>query len=100
MPEVPAQGDFTVKEFAQRFRQTEQAVYRKCRRGEIPSYKIGGSIRIRREDAEAIRQPRQTSTEYIRELIDSAPPLTQEQRAKLAELLAPIRRSERGDRSA
>ena len=33
------------------------------------------------------------TTAYIRKLVDEAPPLTPDQRAKLAELLAPVRRT-------
>jgi len=33
------------------------------------------------------------TTEYIRKLVDEAPPLSADQRAKLAELLAPVRRT-------
>lgn len=33
------------------------------------------------------------TTEYIRKLVDGAPPLSEDQRAKLAELLAPVRRT-------
>lgn len=32
------------------------------------------------------------AADYIRRLLDAAPPLREEQRAKLAELLAPVRR--------
>ncbi len=57
-----AGGDFTVKEFARQTHQSEQSVYRKIRVGLIPSYKVGGAVRIRREDVEQIRQPRQQET--------------------------------------
>jgi len=50
----------------------------------------------RRELAEA------KITDYVEKVLAEAPPLTQEQRAKLAELLAPVRRAtaERGDQGA
>ncbi len=35
-------------------------------------------------------------SDYLQKIIDEAPPLTQEQRAKLAELLAPVRRTATG----
>ncbi len=91
-----AGGDFTVKEFARQTHQSEQSVYRKIRAGLIPSYKVGGAVRIRREDVEQIRQPRTpdaTVTDFIRQLVDEAPPFTEDQRARLAELLAPVRRT-------
>lgn len=33
------------------------------------------------------------AAEYIKKLVDDAPPLTADQRARLAELLAPVRRT-------
>lgn len=33
------------------------------------------------------------AAEYIKKLVDEAPPLTADQRARLAELLAPVRRT-------
>ena len=45
----------------------------------------------RRELAEA------KIADYVEKVLAEAPPLTQEQRAKLAELLAPVRRAECGD---
>ncbi len=95
LPESGAPADYTVKEFARVTQQSEQVVYRKIRAGLIPSYKVGGAVRIRREDVEKIRQPRQqeaTVTDFIRRLVDQAPEFTEDQRARLAELLAPVRR--------
>ncbi len=93
-------GDFTVKEFARKTQQSEQSVYRKIRAGLIPSYKVGGAVRIRREDVEKIRQasrrPEATVTDFIRRLVDEAPEFTADQRVKLAELLAPVRRTATG----
>lgn len=34
-----------------------------------------------------------TTTEYVAQVVAAAPPLTAEQRAKLAELLRPVRRT-------
>lgn len=98
MPETPDGRDLTVAEFAHRTHRHQQSVYRACRRGEIPSYKIGKSVRIRREDADNLRTPRTpddtpASDPHLQHLLDTAPPLSQEQRVKLAELLAPVRRS-------
>lgn len=98
MPEAP-EGDFTVKQFARLTHQTEQSVYRKCRSGEIPSYKIGSSVRIRREDVEAVRRPRHPQLdpalrEKIRIAVEGWPPLTPEQREAVAALFA---QPERGD---
>ena len=94
-PEPGDTADFTVREFARVTRQSEQVVYRKIRAGLIPSYKVGGGVvRIRREDVEKIRQPRTreaTVSDFIRRLVDQAPDFTEDQRAKLAELLAPVR---------
>ena len=96
LPESGDPADYTVKEFARVTNQSEQVVYRNIRAGLIPSYKVGGAVRIRREDVEQIRQPRTRDasvTDFIRRLVDQAPEFTPDQRAKLAELLAPVRRS-------
>ena len=60
--------------------------------------KIGGLTRVCAPDdpklIDARRELKNTkATEYIRRLVDEAPPLTADQRAKLAELLAPVRRT-------
>ncbi|MDA2950388.1 MAG: helix-turn-helix domain-containing protein [Actinomycetota bacterium] len=84
---APVVSDYTVREFAQKTKQSEHAVYRKCRNGTIPSYKIGGALRIRREDAEQIRQPSNRLSAELREQIKAAvdhwPALTPEQRAEI-----------------
>jgi len=36
-------------------------------------------------------------TDYVEKVLAEAPPLTPDQRARLAGLLAPVRRAERGD---
>jgi len=98
--EVPDDGDLTVKEFARQTRQHEQTVYRRCRSGEIPSYKLGKSLRIRREDAEALRQPRRLTPQQrneIRANVDSWPPPTEDQRSAITALFT---ESERGDDDA
>lgn len=92
MSEAPP-GDFTVKEFARQTRQSEQSVYRRCRSGEIPSYKVGSSVRIRRETVEAIRRPRTEALdpqlqEKIRIAVHGWPPLSPDQREKLATLFS------------
>jgi hypothetical protein len=43
----------------------------------------------RRQERE--RQQREAMDAYIKRVVDEAPPLTQEQRAKLAVLLEPVR---------
>jgi len=81
-------SDLTVKEFAQLTAQAESSVYRQHRLGKIPSYRVGGSVRIRREAVEALRQP-QTKVaaellDEIRRAVDNWPPLTADQRAAVA----------------
>ena len=50
------QPDFTVQEVARLTQKTIGTIYRLCHQGQIKSYRVGRSIRIRREDVEAIRQ--------------------------------------------
>ena len=91
-----ATSDLTVKQFAQQTAQAEQSVYRQCRLGKIPSYRVGGSVRIRREDADALRTPRhvgdrQLPPELVAEIkraVDKWPPLTPDQRAAVAAIFA------------
>ena len=53
---VEEQPDFTVQEVARLTQKTIGTIYRLCHQGQIKSYRVGRSIRIRREDVEAIRQ--------------------------------------------
>ena len=95
-------ADLTVKQFAQQTNQAEQSVYRQCRLGKIPSYRVGGSVRIRREDADALRTPchvgdRQLPPELIaaiKSAVDKWPPLTPDQRASVAAIFAKLSPSE------
>ena len=67
------ESDLTVKEFAQITNQAEQSVYRQCRLGKIPSYRVGGSVRIRREDVEMLRSAPRNSPKTFVERLDAAP---------------------------
>lgn len=44
---------YTARELAQILRVTENTIYRLARRGELPSFTIGRSIRFRTQDVEA-----------------------------------------------
>ncbi len=44
---------YTARELAQILRVTENTIYRLARRGELPSFSIGRSIRFRTQDVEA-----------------------------------------------
>jgi excisionase family DNA binding protein len=68
----------------------EQTVYRRIRRGEIPSYKDGSTVRVYREWFDA-QEPADPSADYVERLLAEAGPLSEEQRTKLAEILSPIR---------
>jgi excisionase family DNA binding protein len=85
-------SDLTVKEFAQLTAQAESSVYRQHRLGKIPSYRVGGSVRIRREAVQALRQPQAPPTaellDEIRRAVDNWPPLTADQRAAVAAMFA------------
>jgi excisionase family DNA binding protein len=80
--------DLTVKEFAFQTHTQVQVIYRLCRRGVVPSYKVGGAVRIPAEAVEALRStglpPREV---YLAELLAKAPPLTPEQIDRLSALL-------------
>mgnify|MGYP005817877349 CR=1 FL=1 len=95
--EIPGeQPDLTVREFTQLTSQSEQSVYRLCRQNKIPHYKIGGSVRIRAEDAAALRRPRSDgfgglAPELVAEInaaVDNWPPFTAEQRDAIAAIFA------------
>jgi len=64
---------------------------RMIRRGELPAKKTGRIWRVRRETVEAYRAGQTSEGDavdaYVERLVEAAPQLTDEQRAKLAELL-------------
>jgi len=93
---------------ARELQTSEKFIRRRIADGSLKAFRLKGSrlIRIYVTELEAFKQslqPQESVTnEYLKELLDKAPPLSDEQRAKLAELLAPVRRSHsgRGDLSA
>lgn len=67
--------------------------------------RIGALSRSRTDDDPELTAARQQvkylgAQEYIAKVLATAPPLTSEQRAKLAELLRSVRRETRDDRQA
>lgn len=69
---------------------------RRIKDGRLPAVQLHGSrlIRIRRADLDALKTPiGETSTDaWVEKLLAQAPPLSDEQRNRLAELLRPARR--------
>jgi excisionase family DNA binding protein len=81
-------------------------VYRMIRRGQLPAVKLSGRTwRIRAEDVDALLAGQvgvsaasnvDALAEHVAKILASAPRLTEDQRAVLAELLAPIRAGQQG----
>ncbi len=96
---VSADGDFDVAGAATHLNTSKKFIRRRIEDGTLNAYRIKGSrlIRIPRADLEALKQPvvgdelTDGEREVVREWIAQAPPLDDEQRAKLAELLRPVR---------
>ncbi len=56
-------GFFTVKDIAEYLNLKDLAVYRLIQRGELPSYKFGRQIRVKKEDFDRfLEHSRQAST--------------------------------------
>ncbi|WP_082939354.1 helix-turn-helix domain-containing protein [Mycobacterium sp. 852002-30065_SCH5024008] len=72
-----------------------ETVWRLIRRGELPAAKVGRIWRVRREAVEAYLAGKSPHAavldDYVERLVEQAPSLSDEQRAKLAELLRPAR---------
>jgi len=82
-------------------------VYRLIQRGELPAAKVGRIYRIRQQDIEAFLAGRRSDEpdvtaleEHIQKVLSQAPPLTDEQRTRLAELLRPARVGHSNDGAA
>ncbi|OBF43917.1 hypothetical protein A5787_14280 [Mycobacterium sp. 852002-50816_SCH5313054-b] len=75
-----------VREVADALGVTYQHVLRLIKAGEIPAIKIGAAIRVPRSVLDALEHEA-----YVDSLLEKAPPLTEEQRTKLAEVLKPVR---------
>ncbi len=95
MPRPRNAGDYTVREAAAALPACEQTIYRKLKLGEIPHYRDErGRIFIKRD---YVRLQRATgggvdaTLAYIERVLADAPPLSDEQRNRLAEILAPAR---------
>lgn len=52
----PPREFYTVQELAQMLRVTEMTIYRMARRGQLPYYTIGRSMRFRASEVEAFLQ--------------------------------------------
>jgi excisionase family DNA binding protein len=69
--------------------------------GRLPSFRVGRLVRIRRADIEEFMAAGGCGTKDAPDAVDAwvertlatAPPLTDEQRTKLAELLGPVRKA-------
>lgn len=84
---MPGNRYFTYREFAEVLGVSEAHVKRHVASGDIPAIKIGSVVRIPASALDAME-----SEAYVDSILEQAPPLTGEQRTKLAELLKPVRR--------
>jgi len=86
-------GDLSVREFAALTNRPEQSVYRLCRQGRIPSYRVGKAVRIRRDYVESIRQSQQGApnitdqNDRFAKVVAELPALTEAQCQRIAALL-------------
>jgi excisionase family DNA binding protein len=79
----------TIREFARLNKISEVTARRHVNSGKIPSYLVGGSRRIRVDDAAAIQQTDLDDVDAeIKRLVDLAPKLTPAQRDTIASLFA------------
>ncbi|OBA63186.1 hypothetical protein A5647_04960 [Mycobacterium sp. 1100029.7] len=80
--------DYTPNEYARRFNISPATVRTKISRGQIPSYRVGGSRRIPASYVDSILNPTEELDAAIKRIVDAAPKLTAAQRDKLGTLLA------------
>jgi len=80
----------TLAEAAARCGVSPDTVRRRVRTGKLVGYRIGRRLRVDLDEAETAFRPVATvdTAEHIRRLVEAAPPLTPEQRAKITQLLA------------
>jgi hypothetical protein len=83
------EAGFSVREAAAATRLSEQAIYCKIRTGEIPHYRERGMLHITAADVKKIRASEDTDStvEYIKKVLTTAPPLTLDQRERIADVL-------------
>jgi excisionase family DNA binding protein len=84
-------SDFSVKNLAQKCGVTERHVWDLIAEGQIPSYKVGTSVRIPAEAVEMLRSGQPVADDLdaqIKRIVDRAPKLSAAQRDTLAALLA------------
>ncbi|GAA1276896.1 hypothetical protein GCM10009589_34180 [Arthrobacter pascens] len=80
----------TVREAAEYLRVTPETVRRRVRSGDIPACKLGQrAVRIRRADLDNIIAPATDLEAHIAGVVAAAPPLSPEQRDRLAMLFRP-----------
>jgi excisionase family DNA binding protein len=94
--------DYTCDEFAKQFNKSPTTVRGQVSRGQIPSYKVGGSRRIPAAYVESLRaQPvRDELAEAVNKVVSEWPKLTETQLDKIAALLRAGGRAKRTRRSA
>ena len=87
--------DYTVPQFADEVHIGKETGYRLVKDGAIPHYRVGNRIRIRREDVEAFRQPKnavplavEKAAAAVAQAVDAWPALTPEQRDAVAVIFA------------
>ena len=94
MPQDAFSDGYSVRDAAEALGLGQQTVYKKIRLGEIPADRTeSGRLVIPRDYVRSQRAPKDVDAtlSYIQKVLADAPPLTSEQRTRLAELLAPVR---------
>jgi excisionase family DNA binding protein len=87
-----------VEDVAFKMKCCTRTVYRLIDNHHLPAVKVGSVWRVRPEAVDAFlngcgpNTPADTIADYIKGELADAPPLTPEQRTRLAELLRPVRR--------
>jgi len=91
MSKVPPADCVSVRQAVLLTQLAEQAIYRGIQDGRIPCIRVNHRVWIPREWIDSLPQPNSPVDDYIEKLLADAPPLTDAQRIRLAELINPAR---------
>ena len=87
VPAHPISRGVSIREFAEINGVSQSAVRRGVDAGSIPSYKIGGARRIPLSYLEQLQRPGDAIEAAIEQIVAAAPPLSADQRTRIAALL-------------
>lgn len=97
----------TVRDVCQRYGLSDKTIRRKIKTGELKAFRCGP--RLLKLDADAVEavllrpadaEPHDPIAAYVDKILAERPPLSDEQRTRLAELLRPVRQSVVAERLA